>query len=182
MKNKSVLYLSILFIYIIVPFGVILLFKGNEWFGRTIGLTVVLFVSVPLIFFLTFSKKIELIKKDSKINRTPSLKKKKSGVILIIRSCIFIFGLGLLFLFVIPFIQDLRAISRKDVPVVVRQEIVQSTSPFGAWFLSQTIKLKADKGKNYYFLYSLKKRVTKNKTYKFLILPQSRLIVEIREN
>ena len=167
-------------IYIILPYGIII-FAGNEWVGRVIGLTIVFCTTTPLLLYLGLSKKIKIIKTSGKLNKVEQFKGKKNAVELGIRFMIVSFAIGFLILFIIPFVRDIYFLANKGTPVVTEQKIISNNSPFGAWFLSQTIQLKMNQMTNFYYLYSLKKRIRKNKSYKFKILPHSKLIVEVTE-
>ncbi len=167
-------------VYIILPYGIIIL-ADNEWIGRVIGLTIVFFVTIPLLLYLGLNKKIKIIKAKGKINKVDQLKGKKDVIELGIRFMIVSFAIGFLFLFIIPFARDIYFLANEGTPLVTEQKIISNNSTFGAWFLSQTIQLEMNKKTNCYFLYSLKKRIRKNKSYEFKILPHSRLIVEVNE-
>jgi len=140
-------------------------------------------VFVAGIFFLflyALSPKSKFILKGGKLNN-PEFKNQKKHIELFLRGAISLFTLSLIFFFVLPFGADILWISRGvEQPVRLSGKVVQNTTTFGAWFISQRLKISGESTNDDYYtlLYSLN-HLSKDQKYDFILLKRSKLVLAV---
>lgn len=181
MKITGLKGLAALFVLVVVPFALVLIFRRREWLGRIIALVIVFYTAIGLVFWISLNTKIDFFSKTSKMNK-PGYETKKKVVDVIGRIFFLSFGVGLLCIFVIPLTNDVAHLMAGEKLKEVTATVTYNHSLYGWWFLSQHLRLREQDGskEKCYFLFSLKTRLLRDKNYKFLIMPRSKLVLEAK--
>ena len=172
LKNKHITFILLISISAIF---IIIINKSDFWIGRAIlSLAFILALNI-FIFWLSISKKSNLIEQKSKLS-LDKYNKIRPRVEQILRVFFFLLGVGIFFNFTRDITVDLYDVATKDGPSEIESTVTDVTIPiFGLWFINQTITLKHSK-ENYYVLFSLH-HIKEKREYKFKILKKSRIII-----
>ena len=136
------------------------------------------FVSIIL---LVFNPKTNFMSRKAKLNQ-PGYEKAKKNVNIIIR--IFILGMALLLLFIgiIPLVKDFMEYQKDNS---FPQQIItvhKSSAQFGLSFFYQSLTIDEDGSTKLYYIYSGKPALKKDTSWKVIIAPNSRQILQIWKN
>ncbi len=164
-------------------FGILIVIVGivgcdlfDWWFRFFINL--ILWVGIPLfLLLLVFNTKKKWIT-GGKLH-AKGRENERRNVEYCARGLCVGFVLGIIFIFSIPIFKDTRDIILKKSPVTVQKKVKETSSYMGMYFLGQSVFVKGEE-KSYGLLFSITPKISHGSEYTFLVLPHSRIIVDIQ--
>ncbi len=176
MKQKHVNYIIIIIIMGIIPF--VLIYGGfiDPFIGRIISYNLFFLDFLVISFWLAVNKKIPTIKSGGKAHHFKNRKVwELSGRIFLFIS--FIIGA---WVYKSLFIDDINLICNNKYEVIEGRISNIGSTYRGLWFLKQTIEIEGHKSK--YIILFVNEKLRINKVYKFITLPESKMIVKWDKN
>jgi len=164
----------------LIPLAITACSAQHAVLGRLLALCVAFSVGVPISFWFALSPRSKVIADGAKLN-SPELRRARPAAEVVIRCLLFAFAC-LLSSIALRLAVDVSRFVAGEQPVVVRGEITYNSTPFGVWFISQSLRIRgnADPHKGYYLLYSLGPRLRLNAEYELTVLPRSRFVLTAR--
>ncbi len=183
-KTKIIKYVKrswVPVVFIILPLNCMLFAGSHEAFVRLCVLAVLFPLAAITICWYALSPKTRMIKAGGKLNNSKYSKKARI-VVLVARVFFLLLGLGLAF-YTFQLGRDVVSLLSGQETKIVRGYSVINSTPFGAWFASQSIYLNDEQGsqESYILFYSPKPRIKLDRYYEFEILPHTKLILQARE-
>lgn len=169
----------IFFTLLILPFCVIYISGLSEWIGRTIAYCL-FFSFIPLSTWWWSLNPRTVIVGDAGKLAQPGNEKSRRKFEIVARVAVFLFGVFSFLHFTLPLGQDVYALLSGKSPIEITGIVVDNDTPYGAWCLSQSIRLQNEpSAKSHGLMFSLEPRINRGKFVRLLILPHSRMIVKI---
>jgi hypothetical protein len=176
-RSMRILYAVLLFV---VPYVVISLPGVPRWLGRTVAASIFIFFMTVATFWFGLSPKSKMIRPGGKLSQ-PQFDSVRPLIERRIRILVVVFGVFAFFTITLPFTEDLIQLAAGQKPLRITGTTTDKSIPlFGVWFLEQSVRLTRG-GKNYSLFYSWEP-LRVGKTYEFVVLPRTRLILDFRES
>ncbi len=171
----------LLFIFmIILPILLVHIGHGN-WINRIIASSISISCGMFFCLYVGLSPNYKIIKKDGKLNNK-EYSKIRPRVEFAIRIIILCVGLTAFWFLLLPQMKDVyRLIISKQDPEILRGIVENVSTGPGALFICKSVEFKIDSGETIKRLYMYPSRSVKlGKEYDFVILPQSKFILEVK--
>jgi hypothetical protein len=165
-----------IFLLFILPFAVVSLPGIPTAAGRLVAVSSLLFAGPVIFLWYGVNPKSKIIGERAKLSE-----KARPHVERIARVLIVAFAVFFVYVLTVPFATDLFYYAKgKEKPITIVGVIKDKSVPlFGLWFLKQGVRLSYG-AKSYALLYSWTP-IRFDRSYEFVILPRSRMILDFRE-
>ena len=165
------------FVLLVLPFCLIYFPIWPQWIGRVI-VYCLYFSFAPLVaWWWSLNPRTVIVGDDGKLAR-PGNEKSRRKFEVIARIGVFLFGVLTFTNLTLSLNQDVYDLIRGKSLLEMAGVVVDNDTPFGAWYLSQSIRLQNEpSAKSYGLIFSLEPRFNRGEFVRFLVLPRSRMIV-----
>lgn len=162
----------------VLPYVLLILPGIPRWLGRTVAVTLFVFLLSVCVFWFGVSPKSKIIHESGKLSQ-PQYDKVRPKIELGIRAAIVFLGVLFCFTATYPLALDLAHLAVDRKPTIFVGTVVDRSTPFmGVLLLAGSVRL-SRVGPSYYLLYS-RAQPHLGESYEFLVLPRSRFIVDFR--
>lgn len=165
--------------FFVIPFFVVALPFHPYWLGRALAASIFIFGITGAMFWFGLSPKFRIVRPGAKLDQ-PQFARVRPKVELAGHLFFAAIALSLCFYFTVPLAADMASVARGGRPVEVEGTAVRETGTiFGAWFIWQSVQF-SPTGPSFQLLYSWG-RFRPGVKYSLLVLPHSKIIVQVRQ-
>jgi hypothetical protein len=173
--NDGTKWIQYVLVVFVLPFTIICLSGGWEWFARLVVVSVAI-AAVPIVCFGTsLNPGATYIRAGGKLSG-PGLERPRQIVDLVMRIIVLSFGVFFLVIIAIPFMQDCKELAANGKPARVIGTVGRNSA---VPFLKQSVNLMQGRqceSQSYTLLYAIH-LLKVGGQYEFWVLPRSRMIL-----